>query len=345
MALRRHSLTILVRRPGRQQEEEWESIEPQEAAFWKDASRKLSHRNYQHSGCEIEVAVDWAPLARRLIRDHNLLIPVRTGQLSTVDWFAKLDRPLLLAATCSVTGSNDLSHYEWYPEFFIEYFLYEVFTIANLSCPGAAEFLNFEVRRGDQPRSPRLALSAFYFGDWMIATKKGKKPEAKVLDLQTTIDWFRSVNPRVTQKAENSTQRALFAMYQLCKSDGHIDFVLWLFNALESLLGTRVGENFSGLVRRTDLLLELGEKEKRQLSKKLRELYDLRSAFVHGGYEVAHPLYREPIDRRLEEDYMRILQLSTYGFGVLGALLQSMVERKLAVVCFEETVVVHPSAP
>jgi hypothetical protein len=173
----------------------------------------------------------------------------------------------------------------------------------------------------------------------MITTKEGKKPEAKILDLQATIDWFRKVNPRVTQKAENSTQRSLFAMYQLCKSDGHIDFILWLFNALESLLGTRVGENFSGLVRRAALLLQLDDKEKREMSKKLRQLYDLRSAFVHGGYEVAHPLHRDPIDLRLEEDYMQILHLSIYGFGLLGALLQSMIERQLPVVSFEERIV------
>jgi hypothetical protein len=339
------SFTIIVRSPGRQQEEYWETIEPQEAAFWKEAAFKLANYTYQHEGCEVDVAIDWAPLVRRLLRDHDLLTPIRLRQQPpTLDWHAKLSQPLRLTAACSIKGRNKLSENFWYSEFFIEYFLYEVFTIVNLACPGAAEFLNFELRRDKRIPEERMGLSAFYFGEWMISTKEGKAPQAKVLDLETTIDWFRTVNPHVTQKAENNTQRALYAMYQLSKSDGHIDFIMWLFNALESLLGTRVGENFSGLVRRSALLLQLNDKEKKELSKKLRELYDLRSSFVHGGYQVAHPLHREPIDPRLDEDYSRILNLSIYGFGVLGALLQSMIEQRLPFVVFEERIVLPEPA-
>lgn len=339
MGLRKYSFLISVRSPGRQTEEEWKIIGPQQADFWKSAIRRLSGRSYQHNGYDIEVKIDWAPLARRLIRDHKLLIPVRTYQPSKVDWFAKLDKPLYLAATCSIVGDSDFDGYQWYPGFFVEYFLYEIFMIVNLSCPGVAEFYNFEIQRTDQTQSQRLQLSAFYFDEWMVATLEGEGPVARIIKADEVIDWFRKVNPAVTQKAENSTQRAIYALYQICRSEGDISIILWLFNALESLLGTRVGENFSGLTRRAAILLELDEKEKRLLSKKLRELYDLRSAFVHGGYEVTHPLHSESIDPRLDDDYLRIIRLSSYGFGVLGALLQSMILRKIPIAVFEEKLV------
>lgn len=342
---RQYSFAIAISHPGRQQEEEWQTIEPQESAFWRSAARKLSQRRYEHKGCTINVAIDWTPLGRRLIRDHNLMAPVRTGLGSSVDWFSKLDRPLRMTAECEISGKNDLAEYPWYPEFFVEYFLYEVFTIANLSCPGSAEFHNIEIQAKGRKGSTSSRLSAYYFAEWMIETRRGATPSAKVLSVDNTIEWFGKVNPRVTQKAENSTQRALFAMYQLCKSDGQVDYILWLFNALESLLATRVGENFSGVVRRAVLLLELNDKEKTHLTKKLRELYDIRSSFVHGGYEVAHPLHREPIDPRLDDDYSKLIRLGTYGFGVLASLFQAMVERQLSELKFEERLVFPKNAP
>jgi hypothetical protein len=340
-----HEFSIAVRSPGRQQEEKWETIEPREIAFWKAAKQKLGTRIYRHNGCTAEVHLDWSPLTRRMIRDYDLNLPLRTGKTPHVDWYAKMTRPLRLKAKCVITGSNDLSSYPWYPEFFIDYFLYEVFMIANLALPGSGEFLNFELQSRYGSQRERLGLSAFYFSEWIIRSIEGKSPGAKALDLDQTIDWFEQVNPHVTQKAENSTQKALYATYQLCRSNGQIDFVLWLFNALEALLSTKVGENLSGIIRRTNALLDLNEKQRSHLQKTLRKLYDLRSSFVHGGYEAPHPLHREPIDRRLDDNYMKMLTLSMEGFAILGSLFQALIEKKIPIVAFEERVVAACSNP
>lgn len=339
MESHQHEFSITVRNPGRQQEEEWETIEPREIAFWKAATRKLGTRTYRHNGCIAEVHLDWSPLTRRMIRNYDLNLPLRTGKTPHADWYAKMSRPLRLKAKCTISGSNNLNTYPWYPEFFIDYFLYEVFMIANLALPGSAEFLNFELQSSNATPSERLGLSAFYFSEWMLQSLEGKSPKAIALDLDQTIDWFEKVNPHVTQKAENSTQKALYATYQLCRSDGQIDFVLWLFNALEALLSTKVGENFSGIVRRANALLDLNEKQRSHLQKTMRRLYDLRSAFIHGGYEAPHPLQREPIDPRLNDDYSKMLALSMEGFAILGALLQALIAKKIPIVAFEEQVV------
>ena len=283
------------------------------------------------------------PLVRRMVRDLDIRAPLRTGT-PPLDWYAKLTQPLRLKAICVITGSNELSSYPWYPEFFVEYFLYEVFMIVNLALPGSGEFLNFELRHRNQSSNARLDLSGFYFSEWMIQTIEGKSPAAKALDLDQTIEWFDQVNPHVTQKAENSTQKALYATYQLCRSNGQIDFVLWLFNALEALLSTKVGENFSGIIRRTNALLDLNEKQRKHLQNTLRKLYDLRSSFVHGGYEAPHPLHREPIDPRLNDDYMKMSVLCMEGFAVLGSLLQALIEKQIPIVAFEERVVAARSA-
>ena len=125
----------------------------------------------------------------------------------------------------------------------------------------------------------------------------------------------------------------------MCRSDGHIDFVVWLFTALESLLSTRVGENLDGKVLRASLVLACNEAEQNRLSRSLRKLYELRSAFVHGGYAVAHPLHYEPIEPRLDKDCSEIIRLSKYGFSVLVAILQAMIVGGRQNLSFEERLV------
>ena len=60
-------------------------------------------------------------------------------------------------------------------------------------------------------------------------------------------------------------------------------------------------------------------------------------------YEAPHPLHREPIDRRLDDDYMKMLTLSMEGFAILGALLQALIEKKIPIVAFEERIVAASS--
>lgn len=336
---REHTFDLVLPHPGRVDEEEWAVLDPKFAEFWKTSAAVLGNRRYEHEGCTVQIEVDWAPLGRRIGSDHKTMYPVRTGQSATDNWYRKVSRPLRLKALCVIGGSNDLSRHEWYPAFFVQYFLYEVFAIANLAAPGAAEFYALSILTRPDKSSEKLELSAFYFDNWMVESLRGQKPAALLLDVEQAANWFWKVNPRLTQKAESRTQRALFGLYHLCKNDGHIDFVMWLFNALESLLSTRVGENFAGLVRRTSLILELDERESRQLNKRFRKLYDLRSSFVHGGYSVAHPLHADPIDKRLGDAYDEILQASKYGFAVFAALLQRMIVIDQVTLEFEERLV------
>ncbi len=215
--------------------------------------------------------------------------------------------------------------------------MFEVFAISNLSCPGAANFYRLSVRDERTVKAPdQFALSSIYFDDWMVESIGGFVPAAKLLDPKRVAEWLHKVSPRVSQKGGTSTERSLFSLHHLCKGDGRIDSVLWVFNALESLLSTRVGENFSGLVRRIALVLELDTKQAAILKKRMRELYDLRSAFVHGGYDVAHPMHSETIDPSLNDHYGKSLENAKYGFFILAALFQRMIELGRTTLEFEE---------
>jgi hypothetical protein len=336
MSTRQITHTLKDTSLGRPSEEEWEIVEPTWIAYWKHAHSALRERTFQHDGVTIKVDLDWTPYSRRLLKRHNLMAPVRRGENADPQWFEKLDRPLKLKATCSVGGKNKFSRHPWYSEFFLKYYLYEVFMCANLACPGSADFLTLRLEGSAGTESDRLGLSSYYFDEWLVESIRGGPLKVSVLDPVDVGRWIREVNPTVTQRAESGTQRALFAIYHMCHSDGRIDFVVWLFTALESLLSTRVGENFGGIVRRAALVLRLDGTAQKLLARQLRKLYDLRSAFVHGGYPVSHPLHYETIDPRLDGDYAEVLRASAYGFSLLAAILQAMIATKRHTLRFEE---------
>jgi len=347
MENREFLFSLVFGHPGRDSEEEWHRIEPCFIEYWKLAAVPLRSRTYEHLGCTVKVDIDWSVYGRRIIRDFNAMSKIRNGKQDNTDLYAKILRPLRLKALCVISGSNKLSGYDWYPIFFLEYYLYEVFFISNLACPGSANFYNISIE-GSATKTEnlnRVSLSNFYFDEWMIESIRGVKPSAHLLNPAIAAKWFFEVNPHVTQQAENGTQRALFALFHLCKNDGHIDFVMWLFSALESLLATRVGENFSGLIRRAALVLELNSTETSAMSKRMRKLYDLRSAFVHGGFDIAHPIHSESIDWRLDKQYGNVLECSKYGFFLLTAILQKMIETQRKELVFEERLVEMDASP
>ena len=103
--------------------------------------------------------------------------------------------------------------------------------------------------------------------------------------------------------------------------------VIWLFYALETLFDTKAGENFRILTERMQLLLSPNEKETKILRRNLRAMYDLRSSFVHGGLEIAHPMHNEALDRDVDEKYARISNVSEFGFGLVLNAVQAVIEK------------------
>ncbi len=328
---------------GRPSDEEWEIIEPTYISFWKTALNYLCSHSYNHDSATVSIKIDWPPYVRHMENTYSLKKSIYAKEFdenSTI----KSNQSRKIIATCSITGKNKLSEYSWYPDFFIEYYTYEVFICMNLACPGSTDFMGLAFKPHKNKRAEKFGLSAFYFDEWLVASTRGQKPKALNIDPATVLSWIRNVNPAVTQRAESGTQRALFAMYHMCRSDGHIDFVIWLFTALESILSTRVGESFNGMVRRASLILGFDTADQKKLSRNLRKLYDLRSSFVHGGYAVAHPLHHESIDPRIDKDYSDVLQHSIYGFSLLAAILQSMIVKNQHILIFEERLVTNTRA-
>ncbi|MFM0434412.1 hypothetical protein PQQ75_35795 [Paraburkholderia aspalathi] len=323
----------------RDSDEHWETIEPQIQQFWHKAPKELQHRNYEHEGCIITVDINWQPLAARLRRDYVLLQPLRENTAPVKDWLAKVYRPLRIRADVTVSGTNKFCSYEWYPTFFLDTFVHEVFLIANLSVPGSADFYGAAIARPQQRHSTEVRLSAFAFDVGWAEALDGNWPSLQALPRELVCKWFKALNIGYKQRAETGIERALYVLLHMARDDARIDSATWLFHGLEALVSTKVGENISGLVRRIGAILELDVSAQKRLNKRLRELYDWRSSFVHGGYAVPHPAASEAMDRRLDDHLMELHELRKFGASLLIATLQALIRKQIVELRFDEQLV------
>jgi hypothetical protein len=241
-----------------------------------------------------------------------------------------------LSAQVAITSRNELSKRDWYPEFFVESYLYDLFIALNLALPGAADFFNVTVETLAPRQAERLDLSAFYFET--AFRSRHQWPTLRYINPETVSVWFNRVRTGFGQVPDTPVERALFAMLHVCRSSGRPEDIVWLFYAFESLLQTRVGENYSALLERVCLLLQPDGAQERLLRKNMRAMYDYRSAFVHGGLKIIHPMHNEVMDKRVEESYDKTVALSQYATKLLLGCFQRYIHEDWREVRFRTAV-------
>jgi hypothetical protein len=112
----------------------------------------------------------------------------------------------------------------------------------------------------------------------------------------------------------------------MAKADISPMSIIWIFYALEALFDTKVGENFRALLSRAQILLNLETEELGIFRKKLRALYDLRSALVHGGMDVIHPMHNESLDDSVDESIVTLMNVTDFGFQIVLASIQQVIK-------------------
>lgn len=301
-----------------------------EIELWRNLNERLNSKSYTHDGVSAEVCADWSPVIEELKKQHSrekefkkLLEEKKEEAWEIYKTDHKYPEIKFLV---SIQGKNKVSEYKWYPKFFVEKYLYDIFFIANLSLPGSCEFLNVRFISEREKEDERYLLSSYNFEEALYNQLDGVRPSPICLPVSSVIDWYDDLDTGIKQKAESPIEKAIFSLLHICKSEINETSVVWIFHALEAIYGTRVGEGFSNLINRLSILLQLDSKEKAKTKKKLRSMYDYRSSIVHGGYQVHHPLRNEVIDKRLNEDLSRTYELFQDGFNLIVLSIQTMIK-------------------
>lgn len=346
MSTKNHKLNFSLGQIARSLElDQWKHIDQQDVNVWIKAQQLITPYQYLHDGVNITVEVDWSKIIEhfkiyqtdnnvfRTALAENIKNPLEK-RINLGALIPNLDTNLELTASIKMQGKNKFSEYKWYPRFFLEKYIYDVFFILNMSIPGSCGFLNFKFKN----ESERFYLSTFNFELGYEDFLNNKKICISELPIETVYNWYKELSLNVKQKSDLPIEKAIFSLLHICRSDMGVTSIIWIFHALEAIYGTRVGEGFTNLIDRMATLLHWNDKEKKQAKSHLRELYDFRSAFVHGGFKVHHPMRNEVLDNRLNDDYSKIYDLTQVGFNLVVLSIQTLIKNGWFGIDVKETI-------
>lgn len=321
-------------------DEGWQTAQPNFIKVWESALVSLRTRRITVDRDTYTVTIDWTNALKRQKRYYTTLKYIyRARESMSVDRlllakFPKRPSQNLIHVTTSKTKIPQLLSVA-------ESAVYDAFLMMNFAAPGCCNFYGASIV-GDTIE-PNVSLSTDLFDSAAHVYRRQAWPKIGFIDLQTVIGWYKTVRHGASQIPSNPIERALFAILHISKIDISPVEVIWLFYAFESLLQTKVGENFASLVRRLCLLLGTNDEQSNIVRRKMRELYDIRNAIVHGGYEITHPMRDDGLDKRAEESVMRILNAVDYGYAFLVAAIQTTIIKGWTFPRFDEIVVGHAS--
>lgn len=313
----------------------WQEISERDCQFWANAHQVLNNYEYELNGdrylirAEIHKIYEWYIWADKCGRYYECPQEFLGEDTSFLN--AEMD----LVLEVEVEFFSDGIHKESRPVplmRFAEQYIYDVFFLANMALPGSCELLNARFinlyHEGEHHRHEKMYLSSYNFELSHLDLISGEKFASKVLPLENVVSWYKSLDLGVTQIGDSKAARAVFALLHVCKSEMDITSIIWMFHAFEAIYVTRVGESVTGMVSRMMILLDLPVSQKKELTKTLRKLYDERSAFVHGGYRVHHPLNSEQLDPRLSDSRLDTYDLCRVGFNLVVLSIQKLIEKE-----------------
>jgi hypothetical protein len=339
---------VVLMQPSRSiSDDHWEEIDASHIEVWRRAASFFKSYEYTSTKQSVRIEFDWKPIVRRLRQHFSFMQRIHTAGVA--DKYrayteAKFPRRSV-RVSCEVTVTrkkNAMSHANHVALFHTESFLYDMFLILNLAAPGCCSFWKAMLReRQAHPTwaEHALSLSEYPFDLAYLGSYERKWPAPKMLGLEKVLTWYRSVRSGINQIPENRSQKVLFALMHFAKIDLSLNSIIWLFYALETLYDTQPGENRRALASRLGLVLSPDDKQRSYLKRELRDLYDIRSGFAHGGREVAHPMNNEAIDKRVSDEYRKLMEASEFGFSLVLTSIQSLIERGLPDFSFHETLV------
>ncbi|MGN8031545.1 hypothetical protein ACTJKS_18315 [Pseudomonas sp. 22189] len=312
----------------------WQSISERDCEFWARAHTLLANYEYSLNEGRYLVTADlcriyewyiWSDKCGRYYENPKSFSGEDTSFLnSEMDLVLEVEVEFFSSGVTDESNSKHLRR-------FAEQYIYDIFFLANIALPGSCEFLAARFvdlyHPGEKHHHEKMNLSSYNFELSHLDFIKGEKFAPKVLALEDVISWYKKLGLGVTQIGDSKAARAIFALLHVCKSDMDITSIIWMFHAFEAIYVTRFGESVTGMVSRMMILLDLPESERKRLTKELRILYDQRSAFVHGGYRIHHPLNNEQLDPRLSDTRLDTYDLCQFGFNLMILSIQKLIEK------------------
>ena len=316
--------SIMISPPGLISYEPVERYEEELLNIWIQASNIFASFDFVYENSRITIKTNW-----REIKDQ---------------FKYSIDNPgdLIL----SVSGTYE--YLEELSEFFLIRFLEMMFITMNISVPGSLNLYNTEIKKIEELSNPYwknwpVSLSSGPFEMFWETHEHSRWPEIDFVPLRKVVDWYKSLDILLTQRASSNIERCFFSFINYCQGNvfSPADFI-WIAHSLEALYDTPKEGIAMSLRKRIFLFLDTPDTHGKQLRRKIDDLYALRSAFVHGTMKIARIPFFENLDQELEEYMIRIHDLSDFGIMILLATVQKMINQNAKELVFYEKYETRP---
>jgi hypothetical protein len=277
-----------------------------------------SNYSFYWDNVKFQLVINWGSLTQIIISSYDTNGPFykeidgemykAIAGLKDEGIFAPIELPISLRFTGEVNIYSQINA--------VKKSLFDLFFISNLGVPGILDFCSAEIILGTQ--TEKLKLSRFYFEESLRFKEKGMFPYSTCYSLKESKAWFDKLDIAHKFESDLPIERAIFSFLHICMMNFDISMVTWIFHALESIYGTNSGRGFNDMSSQIFFLLKMPERKQKGFKKKLRELNDLRSSFVHGGYKVPHPL-NDDINEQMYE-------LTNFGVVLIICSLQQLMK-------------------
>lgn len=325
-----HEIFITVGRFGRTwgYQDDWDLVSRGDIEAWEGASKLFSNCVFDFEELMVTINADLTPIVAEIKRARNYARMAKQGaKLDDADFETdRWDGVLGFKVLFDVKSEPREKHFNSvYAKHFIEKYLYDLFFVVNFSSPGGCDFLNLKIISELDGYEYGVELSSYNFEEGYGRFLSGKSLAPRCLPFEKVFIWYEKLNLGVRQLPESNLERGIFALLHACKSNADVSSIVWVFHALEAIYKTKVGSGFNDLIERMSFVLQLNGKEKKYLKGELRRMYDLRSAFVHGGYSIHHPMENEILDARVNDQRMSEIELFQAGFDLVALSLQRFI--------------------
>ena len=157
------------------------------------------------------------------------------------------------------------------------------------------------------------------------------------MSLAETWQWLEHLRPMSSQVAQSAVQRALLSLlHSVQDSELSPTTLIWLCSALEALYD--VPPETIGRTLRNRVFLLLGRPASHKVAaRQIAKLYDLRSKFAHGSFEVVHPLANDLLDCRVDKLHGALLPILSLGYALVLSTLHHMIRYGWTAIRFDET--------
>lgn len=306
---------------------------------WKSADNFISSRTYNIGNEQILLKLDWKTAIQHIKfwydveSSEDKIIKLINDQLS----IPKEIRPVQIDAIAIMPAVlKDDKHKDINYDYLI-HFIHDIFLVMNLSSPGCCNLGYSTISTIDESWSKTINLSGFTFENSWHDSLKNKWPKVTSFPFDIVIEWFDALNIGTRSLAESPIHKALFALLHVAHEMGEPASLIWLAHALESLYDTPPNLAYSFLKRRIAEFLHLPTKNEKWLNKILRQFYDYRNAFVHGGMHICHPI-SIGIDDAVDKYYEKLYDAIGYGSLLVVSTLQEYIIRRWKNIIYEEKV-------